>query len=116
MQRAGLPSPEHTQAVVAHLKQRIRDAFPHGTDSVPVMRCTLDIKAETFNSIIIHGFVDTTPAQIYEEFSDFITIRYVHGTAMFSRRFWPDEPDLDRYVSELIDLLMLQKFCERYLN
>ncbi len=107
---------EITQAVVDRIKQRIHDEFPNGTDKKPVMRANLNISRNEYGELVIIGSVDDTAAEIYERFSNFITPRSSHGRAVFSRRFLSRGPELDQYVSELIDLLMLQKFCERYLN
>jgi hypothetical protein len=110
MQHTHFPDVETTQAAVDRIKQRIHNHFPYGSDRRPVMRAFLNIQAFSPGSLVINGNVDTTAAEVYERFSNLIRILYIDDRAKFGRTFQSDGPALDRYVTELINLLDLQKY------
>jgi hypothetical protein len=93
-------NPEARQAVLDRVKQRIRDKFPHGTYTRPVIRGDLSIISDPDRMLLINGSVDTTPAELHEMFSDFIFLRHVQERLSFSRRYPSDGSELTRYISE----------------
>jgi hypothetical protein len=115
MDRVRFSSAEATQAEMDAAWRLIKDIFPHGHENSPVMGASLHIVSETF-SVCFNGLVDLNPAALYDQFSDFITLRPRDGMCLFSRRYCSPGPEITRYVVDVVFLHLCQEACLGVLN